>query len=85
MFTFNNFNIINLKSKEAFSKLNYGCFFGPMSREFANGLGVRGSISSRVIPKTQRMVLQHYKVQIKVKVKQSRKVAPFPTPWCSSY
>ena len=41
---------------------------------FANGPGNRDSISSRVIPKTQKMVLdisllntQHYKVRIKVK------------------
>ena len=45
----------------------------------ANGLGDRDSIPGRVIPKTQKMVLdvallntQHYKVSIKGKVKQSR-------------
>ena len=44
-----------------------------MSRVFANGLG--RSIPGRVIPKTQKMVLdaallntQHYKVKIKSKV-----------------
>ena len=55
--------------------------------------GDLGSIPSRVIPKTQKMVLdasllntQHYKVRIKSKVEQSREgVAPSPTPWCSSY
>ena len=43
-----------------------------VSRVFANGLGDRGSIPGRVIPKTQKMVLdatllntQHYKVGIK--------------------
>ena len=48
-----------------------------MSRVFANGLGYQGSISGRVIPKTQKMVLdaallntQHYKVQIKDKIEQ---------------
>ena len=48
-------------------------------RVFANGLGVLGSILGRVIPKTQKMVLdasllntQHYKVRIKDKVEQSR-------------
>ena len=53
--------------------------FGLMSRVFANGLGDRGSIPGRVIPKTQKMVLdatllstQHYKVRIKGKVEQSR-------------
>ena len=46
---------------------------------FANGLGDRGSIPGRVIPKTQKMVhdatllnTQQYKVRIKVKVEQSR-------------
>ena len=50
-----------------------------MSREFANGPGDWGSIPGRGIPKTQKMVLdatlfntQHYKVQIKGKVKQFR-------------
>ena len=62
-------------------------------RVFANGTGDLGSIPGRVIPKTQKMVLdtsllntQHYKVWIKGKVEQSREgVAPSPTPWCSSY
>ena len=45
-----------------------------MSSVFANGPGERGSILSRVIPKTQEMVLatllntQDYKVRIKGKV-----------------
>ena len=60
---------------------------------FANGPGDLGSIPGRVIPKTQKMVLdasllntQHYKVRIKGKVEQSREgVAPSPTNWCSSY
>ena len=60
---------------------------------FASGPGDLGSIPSRVIPKTQKMVLdasllntQHYKVRIKGKVEQSREgVAPSPTHWCSSY
>ena len=60
---------------------------------FANGPGDLSSIPGRVIPKTQKMVLdasllntQHYKVRIKGKVEQSREgVAPSPTPWCSSY
>ena len=48
-----------------------------MVRVFANGLGDLGSIPGRVIPKTQKMVLdasllntQHYKVRIKGKVGQ---------------
>ena len=46
---------------------------------FANGLGDLVSIPGRVIPKTQKMVLdasllnpQHYKARIKGKVEQSR-------------
>ena len=52
---------------------------GLMSRVFANGLGDWGSILGRVIPKTQKTVLdaallntQYYKVKIKSKVEQSR-------------
>ena len=60
-------------------------------RVFANGPGDLGSISGRVIPKTQKMVLgvsllntQHYKVRIKGKWSIPGKgVAPSPTPWCS--
>ena len=54
--------------------------FGLMSRVFTDGLRDRGSISGRVIPKTQKMVFdvallntQPYKVRIKGKVEQSRK------------
>ena len=69
------------------------CPIGLGVRVFANGPGDLGSIPGRVIPKTQKMVLdtsllntQHYKVRIKGKVEQSREgVAPSPTPWCSSY
>ena len=50
-----------------------------MNRVFTNGLGDWGSIPGRVIPKTQKMLLdatllspQHYKVRIKGKVEQSR-------------
>ena len=68
-------------------------YIGLGVRVFANGPGDLGSIPGRVMPKTQKMVLdasllntQHYKVRIKGKVEQSREgVAPFPTPWCSSY
>ena len=49
-----------------------------MSRVFTNGLGDQGSIPGRVIPETQKMVLdaallstQHYKVRFKGKVGQS--------------
>ena len=61
---------------------NYWMWFEPdiglMVRVFANGPGDLGSILGRVIPKTQKMVLdtsllntQHYKVGIKGKVGQS--------------
>ena len=64
-----------------------------MLRTFANGTGDLGSIPGRVIPKTQKMVLdatllntQHYKVRIKGKVEQSRERSnALPTLWCSSY
>ena len=49
-----------------------------MVRVFTNGLGDLGSIPGRIIPKSQKMVLdsslintQHYKVQFKGKVEQS--------------
>ena len=50
-----------------------------MGRVFANGPGDWGSFTDRVIPKTQKMVLdapllntQHYEVMIKGKVEQSK-------------
>ena len=60
---------------------------------FANGPGDRSLIPGRVIPKTQKMVLdsallsnQHYKVRIKGKVEQSKEwSSALPTPRCSSY
>ena len=52
---------------------------GIMVRVFANGPGDLGSITGRVIPKTQKLVLdatllntQHYEVRIKGKVEESR-------------
>ena len=64
-----------------------------MSRVFDNGPGDCGSILGRVIPKTQKMILDtfllntlHYKVSINGKVEQSREgILPSPTPCCSSY
>ena len=48
-----------------------------MSRVFASGPEDRGSIPGRIIPKTQKLVLdatllntQHYKVRIKGKIEQ---------------
>ena len=67
---------------------------GIIVRVFANGLGDLDSIPGRVIPNTQKMVLdaillnnQHYKVHIKGKVEQSRESssASPPTTRCSSY
>ena len=62
-----------------------------MSRVFVNGPGDRGSIPDRVIPKTQKMVLdaallntQHYKVRIKCKAEQSRErsnALPYTSVW----
>ena len=62
-----------------------------MSRVFANGQRDLGSISGRVISKTQKMVLdaallntQHYKVRIKGKVEQSwewSSVLPYTAVW----
>ena len=50
-----------------------------LNRVFGNGPGDRGSIPGRVIPKTQKMVLdvallstQHYKLRIKGKLEKSR-------------
>ena len=50
-----------------------------MGRVFTNGPGDQGLVPGRVIPKTQKMVLdatllntQHYKVRIKGKVEQPR-------------
>ena len=56
------------------------------------GQSVQCSLN-RVIPKTQKMVLdaalpstQHYKVRIKGKWnKPANGVVPSPTPWCCSY
>ena len=55
---------------------------GLICRVFTNGPGDWGSISHRVIPKTQKMVLdaallstQHYKVRIKGKVEQSKELS----------
>ena len=62
-----------------------------MSRVFANGPGDWDSIPGRVIPKTQKMVLdaallstQHYKVRTKGKVEQSREwssALPYTSVW----
>ena len=64
-----------------------------MSRVFDNGQGDWGSITARVIPKTQKIVpdaallnTQHYKVLIKGKVEQSRqRSCPSPNSQSSSY
>ena len=65
-----------------------------VGRVFSSGPGDRGSSPGRVIPKTQKIVLdisllntQHEKVRVKRKVEQSREkeVVPSPKSRCSSY
>ena len=64
-----------------------------MVRVFTNGPGDQNLILGRIIPKTQKMVLdtslvntQNYKVRIKAKMKQSReRSSTSSTPQCSSY
>ena len=64
-----------------------------MVRVFANGSGDLGSIPGRVIPKTQKMILdaillntQDYKVKIKGKAEQFRESGrTLSTHWCSRY
>ena len=66
---------------------------GLVVRMFAKGPGDLGSIPGRVIPKTQKMVLdasllntQHYKVRVNGKVEQSReRSSALPDIWLSSY
>ena len=67
------------KIKQKTNPKDFYSDFWLSSRVFANGPGDRGSISGRVISKTQNVVLdtfllntQHYKVRIKSKVEQSR-------------
>ena len=63
-----------------------------MGRVFTNGLKDQGSIPGRVIPKTQKIVLdasllntQDYKVQIKSKVEESRERSnAIPISQCNS-
>ena len=70
--------LICQKTKPNQSKPNSYRAIGLMSRVFVNGPGDRGSISGRILAKTQKMVLdtallgtQQYKVGIKGKMKQS--------------
>ena len=66
---------------------------GMMVRVFANGSGDLGSILVRVIPKTQKMVLDAPCLTLSIiryrsRVKWSNPglgLVPSPTPWCSSY
>ena len=70
-----------------------GIMIGIMVRVFANGLEDLGSILGRVIPKTQKIMLdavllntQYYNVRIKSKWSNPRKgVVSSPTSWCCSY
>ena len=66
---------VNIDGKKL---VEIGSDIGMMVKVFTNGPGDLGSIPCRVIPKTQKMVLdvsllntQHYKVRIKGKVEQS--------------
>ena len=68
-------------------------YIGIMVKVFTNGLEDQGLILGRVIPKTQKMVLDasllsthHYKVWIKSKwINPGKGVVPSPTSRCSSY
>ena len=71
--------MVNSPSELVITRNLYNRAIVLMNKEFANGLGDRGSIPGRVIPKTQKMVLdaallntRHYKVRIKGKVEPSR-------------
>ena len=71
------FDIQTVRKQITYAKLN--CQKYNYVRVFANGPGDLGSIPGRVLPKTQKMVLdasllntQHYKVRIKSRVEQSR-------------
>ncbi len=76
------FNFLKLKLILIYNRVVYYHTILDISlavRVFTNGPGDRGSIPARVIPKTQKLVLdasllntQHYKVWIKGKVEQSR-------------
>ena len=68
-------------------------YIGKMVWVFTNGPGDRDSIPGRVIPQTQKMVLdpsllntQYCTICIKGKVEKSReRSSVLPTRWCSSY
>ena len=71
--------IYDLKATQMCNVVQFGNDIGIMVRVYANDPGDLGSIPGRVIPKTQKMVLdatmlntQHFKVRIKSKVEQSR-------------
>ena len=71
--------MIFVLDKNTWDHITANYLIGLMSRVFAHGPGDRGSIPSRVLPKSQKMVLdsallytQHYKVGIKGKVEQFR-------------
>ena len=75
----NHFLLLELSTFQVRSQGRLQTNIGLISRVFADGPGDRGSIPGRVIPKTQKMVLdasllntRDYKVRIKGKVEQSR-------------
>ena len=55
-----------------------------MSSVFPNGLGDPSSIPGRVIPETQKAVLDATRIKVKWS-NPGKEVVPFPTSWCSSY
>ena len=76
-----------------FTNMKCNQSIGIMVRMFTNGPGNLASILDRVIPKTQKMVLDapflstlEMKVWIKGKWNNTEKgLAPFLRPWCSRY
>ena len=69
---------LNIRWQINKERTSIGLLSGPADSAFANGPGDRGSMSGRVISKTQKMVLdasllntQHYNVWIKGKVEKS--------------
>ena len=84
------FHYVSAKfSPEEGQRWKFQC--SPKNRMFAKGPGDRGSVPGRVIPTTQKMVLdaplpntQHYKVRIKGKVEQYKEwsgTQPYSSVW----
>ena len=76
--------IVSLFSWQILLSIYNNRAIGQTSRVLTNWPGDQGSIPGRVIPKTQKMVLdaallktQHYKVRIKGKVEQSKECSRY--------